>query len=192
MKATKQLSSCVGLACLLGCAPVTHPTARVPVQPNLQLADDSRRGEPEAHRRIVPLPDDLLLGTSSREERDAVMESLVYWIATFHSREYFIGSYEAVNQPGSEGRIRYYDPSPQLMHALVNLGPRMKPLSTSDRYGTRIIIGHITVSSNKANIDVTVSSSPSMEGMHFNYLLWFKDGRWQSTHGDDVKDFWVD
>jgi hypothetical protein len=139
-------------------------------------------------QRIIPLPDDLLLGAQSREERDAIMETLIGWLARHHrGRDHFVGCCDTAGQPASQSHVRYYDPP-------VNRMLAMKQLSSSDEYGMRIIIWHVAVASNKASVDITVgqSLSSARTGPHFYYSLWFEGGKWQMPEGENIFDHWVD
>ncbi len=210
MKALKAVSSCVGLACVLGCA---QPISQVPAQPSAHEApamagssvpadpipgdpEDESKEKPPEDRRIMPLPDDKLLGAESREQRDDIITTLFVGIAErHHPRKYFIGACDRVSEPGNERSVRYYDLSAPVMHRLA---PVMYPLSAFDKSESRILVSQITVTTNRAKVDITMPKSP--EDWHFSYRLHFDKGEWK--YGPDpadlkgterwIRDFWVD
>lgn len=219
----------MGLACLLGCASVVHPTAQVPAPASPPQTEESsqgsaaealdpaqasaqeveygdarppeypRRSKPVYNLRIVPLPDDRLLGASSREERDAILEGLVRFIVAQHPGSHRYGSFEEISRPPSEDHIQYYDPSVQLTHALADLEKEFRPLSDSNG-GNCILMSPMTIVSNKATIDLILPNSWSVQGIkdgiHHQYHLSLVEGRWKLGNGVGnskwVRDFWVE
>jgi hypothetical protein len=182
----------LGLVCLLGCAPGSHPEAEVSARVDTRRTHDSRRETRGGDKRILPLPDDHLLGAQSLAERDAIAEALILEIGEYHrGRVHYFGFCERVGQPGREGDLRYYDPNPAIVRAVMPPGGEIEPLSACDG-GTQILIWHISVETNHATVDVTLPGSPSP--MECRYGLWFKEGAWQVPKKEKgvVVDFWVD
>jgi hypothetical protein len=145
------------------------------------------QAKPEDGRKIVPLPDDRLLGAHSREERDVILEALVRWIVSPGPQAHYLLGFETAVRGWTteEGIYRYNDPSPQLRRALADLGPRVQPLSVAGGpcwpYG--IIILQLFVASPEASVEVRWGSVVQ------RYFLHFDNGAWHVTVKEDIQFF---
>jgi hypothetical protein len=103
--------------------------------------------------KLVPLPNDWLLGARSLEERDTIFEAVVRWIAAKPSYPtYFIGFRNIVKQPIGEYGSNYllHDPTPEFLHKIKDLEPKVKPLSAAEWVpiemplsdGRKMVLGH--------------------------------------------------